>query len=191
MAEYQTYSDQELLDLLKTGDQHAFTAIYDRYKDILHRYASRWLQDRETIKDVIQELFTNVWTKRESLSVNQNISGYLYIAVRNAILRKISEENRAKSYTESLQKFADQGENITDHRIRENQLREIIEKEIGQLPEKMQQIFQMSRTRQMTHAEIAAELGLSEHTVRTQIKRALKVLRQKLGILLFIYLLIS
>nr|WP_305120581.1 RNA polymerase sigma-70 factor [Pedobacter sp. SYSU D00382] len=177
------------MDLIRTGDQAAFTEIYDRYSGILYRYANRWLKDRETIKDVIQELFTVLWTKRETLAVSQNLSGYLYVAVRNAILRKISEEKRADEYSASLQHFIDSGQNITDHKIREAQLRAIIEKEISALPEKMRQIFEMSRTRQMSHDEIARELGISEHTVRTQVKRALRVLRGRLGILVYIYLL--
>ncbi|WP_256005016.1 RNA polymerase sigma factor [Pedobacter deserti] len=189
MAAYTTYTDQQLLDLIRTGDQAAFTEIYDRYSGILYRYANRWLKDRETIKDVIQELFTVLWTKRETLAVSQNLSGYLYVAVRNAILRKISEEKRADEYSASLQHFIDSGQNITDHKIREAQLRAIIEKEISALPEKMRQIFEMSRTRQMSHDEIARELGISEHTVRTQVKRALRVLRGRLGILVYIYLL--
>jgi RNA polymerase sigma-70 factor (family 1) len=190
MKRYQTYSDQELLDLLKEGDQAAFTEIYDRYKEILHRYAYRWLQDRESVKDVIQELFTLVWTKHEILIFNQNLSGYLYTAVRNGILRKISQDRRAADYTDSLQQYADRGESITDHRLREKQLREIIEKEIDALPEKMREVFKMSRDQHLSHAEIAERLGLSEHTVRTHVKRALKILRSNLGIYLFLYFLI-
>lgn len=190
MSKYRTYDDQQLLSLFKDGDQTAFAELYDRYKEILYHYAYRWLQDRETVKDVVQELFTTMWTKRETLQLSQSPSGYLYIAVRNGILRKISQDKRAKDYTASLQEYADRGENITDHRTRENQLREIIEKEISNLPEKMQEIFKLSRQGQLSHAEIAEQLGLSEHTVRTHIKRALKVLREKLGALLFLYFLL-
>lgn len=189
MADCKKLSDRDLIDLLKDGDAGAFTEIYDRYKEILHHYAYRWLQDRETVKDVIQELFTVVWTKRETLVFNHNLSGYLYTAVRNGILRKISQQNRSRDYTASLQEYADLGENITDYRVRENQLKEIIEKEIAALPDKMQEVFRLSRNGQLSHAEIAAQLGLSEHTVRAHIKKALKILRDKLGILIFIYLL--
>lgn len=191
MTVYETYSDEQLLALLKTGDARAFTMIYDRYKDLLHRYANRWIQDRETIKDVIQELFTVIWTRRETLVLQQSLSGYLYVAVRNTILRKLSQETRSQAYIASLQQYVNAGESIADHRVRENQLRAIIEKEIALLPDRMREIFEMSRNGQLSHAEIAQQLGISEHTVRTQVKRALKVLRSRLGIFLFIYLLVS
>lgn len=191
MADYGTYTDHELLDLLKEGDQVAFTEIYDRYKLLLHRYAYRWLQDKEAVKDVIQELFTTVWTKRETLVFNKNLSGYLYTSVRNGILRKVSQNQRSVDYTDSLREYAEKGESITDHRIRENQLKEIIEREISALPHKMREVFELSRNSHLSHAEIAGRLGLSEHTVRTHIKKALKILRSRLGLYLFLYFLLN
>ncbi|SMD01843.1 RNA polymerase sigma-70 factor [Pedobacter africanus] len=191
MVAYGAYTDQELLGLLRKGDQAAFTEIYDRYKLLLHRYAYRWLQDKEVVKDVIQELFTVLWTRREALVYNENLSGYLYISVRNGILRKISQDKRFAAYAESLADYADNGESITDYRLRENQLRKIIEKEIAALPAKMREVFELSRNSYLSHMEIAERLGLSEHTVRTHIKKALKILRSRLGFYLVICFLMS
>lgn len=191
MANYGTYTDQELLDLLKESDPVAFTEIYDRYKLLLHRYAYRWLQDKEAVKDVIQELFTIVWTKRETLIFNKNLSGYLYTSVRNGILRKVSQDRRSIDYTDSLREYAEKGESITDHRLRENQLKQIIEQEISALPSKMREVFELSRNSHLSHAEIASQLGLSEHTIRTHIKKALRILRSRLGLRLFLLFLFS
>ncbi len=187
MIAYGAYTDQELLELLKKSDQAAFTEIYDRYKLLLHRYAYRWLQDKEAVKDVIQELFTVLWTRREALVLNENLSGYLYVSVRNGILRKISQDKRFAAYAVSLADYADKGESITDHRLRENQLRAIIEKEIATLPSKMREVFELSRNSHLSHTEIAERLNLSEHTVRSHIKKALKILRSRLGFYLLIY----
>ncbi|MDR6783183.1 RNA polymerase sigma-70 factor (family 1) [Pedobacter africanus] len=187
MIAYEAYTDQELLELLKKSDQAAFTEIYDRYKLLLHRYAYRWLQEKEAVKDVIQELFTVLWTRREALVLNENLSGYLYVSVRNGILRKISQDKRFAAYAASLADYADKGESITDHRLRENQLRAIIEKEIATLPSKMREVFELSRNSHLSHTEIAERLNLSEHTVRTHIKKALKILRSRLGFYLLIY----
>lgn len=185
---YGAHTDQKLLELLKESDQAAFAEIYDRYKLLLHRYAYRWLQDKEAVKDVIQELFTSLWAKRETLIFNKNLSGYLYTSVRNGILRKISQDRRCAAYIASLGDYAVKGEGITDYRLRENQLREIIEKEISSLPHKMREVFELSRNSHLSHLEIAERLGLSEHTVRTHIKKALKVLRIRLGFYLLLCL---
>lgn len=190
MPDYKELSDQELLDLLKENNQAAFTEIYDRYKEVLHRYAYKWLQDRDAVKDVIQDLFTLIWTKRDTITFNQNLSGYLYISVRNSILRKIQQEDRKNNYASSLQEYADKGVSVTDHLLREKQLRSIIEKEIAALPDKMREVFELSRNEHLSHAEIAEKLGISEQTVRTHVKKALKILRGRLGIYLFLYFLL-
>jgi len=189
MPNYKLLSDQQLLDLLKENNQLAFTEIYDRYGEVLHRYAYKWLQDRDAVKDVIQDIFTLIWTKRDQITLNDNLSGYLYISVRNSILRKISQEDRNKKYANSVQEYAEKAISVTDHLIRERQLKAIIEQEISMLPDKMREVFELSRNGYLTHAEISKKLGISEQTVRSHIKKALKILRGRLGILLFLYIL--
>ncbi|MNY42390.1 RNA polymerase sigma factor [compost metagenome] len=72
--------------------------------------------------------------------------------------------------------------------MREKQLKEIIEEEISALPARMQEIFRMSRFEQMSHKEIAEKLALSEQTVKDQVKKALRILRIKLGLIAYLTL---
>ena len=186
ISDYKKHSDQALLNFLKKNNQRAFTEIYDRYKEVLHRYAYQWLQDRDAVKDVIQELFIIIWTKRDTITFSQNFSGYLYTALRNAVLRKIQQEDRKNKYANSLQEYADRGVEVTDHLLREKQLRSLIAQEVSLLPPKMREIFELSRNEYFSHADIAEKLGLSEQTIRVHIKKALKILRGKLVITLLI-----
>lgn len=190
MPEYKTFNDQVLFDLIKADDQLAYTELYDRYKEILHRYAYKWLQEREVVKDVVQDLFITLWAKRDTLSLPQNVAGYLYTSVRYAILRAIQEDKRKNSYANSLQEYMDKGVSITDHKVREKQLQAIIEREIAALPDKMREVFELSRNNHLTYAEIAQQLELSEHTVRNHVKKALKILRSRLGFFAYLYLLL-
>lgn len=191
MDSYAGNSEGELAAFLKQGDPHAFTELYDRYSDLLFKYAYRWLQDREAVKDVIQEVFTTIWAKHDRLHFEKNLSGYLYNAVRYGILRKIRQDQQARHYFSSLQTFIEQGESISDHRIREQQLRAIIEHEIAQLPPRMRECFELSRHQYLTYAQIAERLGISEETVRAQIKKALRILREKVALAICLYFLIK
>ncbi len=76
----------------------------------------------------------------------------------------------------------------TGHRVRENDLKAYIEKEIQALPPKMKQIFELSRKAHLSHKEIAEKLDTSENNVSTQITNALRILRTKIGILGFFLL---
>ncbi|MGV3685233.1 MAG: RNA polymerase sigma factor [Daejeonella sp.] len=183
MADYSKLCDSELQHLLIMGDTYAFTEIYNRYKGVLHQHALNMLKDRDEAKDVLQELFTNLWVNRESIHVQSNLSGYLYTGVRNRVLTMIAHRQVESKYISSLGDFINKGEFITDHRVRERQLAELIEKEIDALPGKMREVFRLSRISNLSHKEIAEELSISEQTVRTQVRNALRLLRVKLGLL--------
>jgi RNA polymerase sigma-70 factor (ECF subfamily) len=169
----------------------AFAEIYTRYKWLLHTHAHKWMHDREEAMDIIHELFSNLWEKRESINFNATLSGYLYTAVRNRILNRVAHKKVESTYISSLQTFLDKGESLTDHLVRENELRAIIEKEIAALPAKMREVFELSRKANLSHKDIAQQLDISEQTVRKHVQNALRALRVRLGVFVFLYMLFS
>ncbi len=191
MLPYSTLQDQALFDLIKSEDKTAFKEVYERYFDVLYVHAYKRLHDKEEAQDVVQEIFTILWDKRESILLTTSLPAYLYTAVRNRILNIISHQQVASNYIQSLQHFIDQGSCQTDHLARENQLIAMIEKEIAALPPRMQEIFALSRKAYLSHREIAEELDLSEQTVKKQVNNALRILRTRLGLFLFILLFIK
>jgi len=187
---YPELRDQELFDLVKLGDEAAFKEIYERYFDILFIHAYKRFRDREEAQDIVQEIFTTLWSKRQEIFLRGRFPVYLYTAVRNKIFNILSHKKIESSYIQSLQYFIDQGVCQTDHLIRENALSEIIEREVAALPPKMKKVFELSRNKYLTHKEIAIELNLSEQTVKKQINNALRILRTKLGLFSFLLLIL-
>lgn len=186
MHKYCGLSDLELSDLLKSGDHLAYSEIYIRYKGPLYIHAYNKLRNREEAKDLVQELFTVLWNKRETLLLTDNLASYLYGAVRNRVFRIIGRKGIESSYITSIQESVNKSNCITDHRVRESLLQKMIDREIASLPAKMQEVFLMSRKDNLSHKEIADRLGIAEPTVKKQVNNALKTLRVKLG--LFAYL---
>lgn len=186
---YESISDYELLALLKAGDRLAYTEIYYRYKIVLHTHAYKWMRDREEAKDIIHEIFALLWDKRDSIEFSSSLSGYLYISLRNRIFNRISKKKFESKYIDSLQEFIKKGDCVTDHRVRENQLSELIEKEIFAFPTKMRLVFELSRKLNLSHKQIAEQLDLSEQTVRKHIQHALRILKTKFGIIIFLFFL--
>ncbi|HWW41612.1 RNA polymerase sigma-70 factor [Pedobacter sp.] len=186
MASYSSFSDMELTALLKKGDHEAFVEIYNRFKAPLYVHAYNKLRNTEEAKDTIQELFTKLWNNRESLTLTHDLISYLYASVRNRVFRQIERKGLESGYISSIQDTIQNGYNFTDHQVREKQLSAIIEKEIEALPAKMKEVFVLSRKMNLSHKEIAEHLGIAEPTVKKQVNNALKILRVKLGI--FVYL---
>lgn len=186
MFDYSELTDNELADLLKRGNRIAFTEIYDRYFAPLYQHACNRLRDKSEAKDVVQDLFTTLWAKQDTIDFKSNFSNYLYAAVRNRILNIISHKEVQSKYFLSLPDEIDRQHLITDHQIRERQLASIIEKEIQALPPKMREVFELSRKLHLSHREIAERLDISEQSVRSHIKNALRILRKKLGLMLYL-----
>jgi RNA polymerase sigma-70 factor (ECF subfamily) len=190
MHAYQSFTDQTLLTLLRQGDTEAFTIIYDRYKNLLYNHAYKKLGDQEEVKDVLQELFTNLWNKRGEIPVDVNLPAYLYAGIRNRILNLFSHKEVEHKYMASLQHFIQEGTFSTDLAVREKELAALIQKEVDLLPPKMREVFLLSRKEHFTHSEIADKLSISEQTVAKQVTNALRILRIRLGsMFIFLFLL--
>lgn len=179
--QYQSYTDHQLLDMLRLGDKAALNEIYTRYQGILYSHAFRRFPDREEVRDVVQDIFISLWNNREHLQVGTSLAAYLYTSVRNRLLNIIRHQKVQDSYVHSLQRFIDKGENITDEKLREKELIRLVEQEVAALPAQMRLIFEMSRQLNMSHQQIAEELNLSPLTVRTQVRNALRILKVRLG----------
>jgi len=190
MTNYKQLTDYELFSLLKLDDRRAFTEIYDRYKEPLYIHAFHKLRDKEEVRDILQQLFSVLWMKRSEIVLSSNLSGYLYTSVRNRIFKIIARKSLESSYISSLQHSISSSEAITDYLVRENQMKQIIEREIELLPQKMKKVFLLSRRTHLSHREISKQLGISEQTVSKQVTNALKILRTKLSLFLYIIFLI-
>lgn len=185
MINYSTCFDQELARLLKEGDDAAFREIYLRYDKLLLIYAYKKLRNKEEAKDLVQDVFTWLWNNRSEFSLNTSLSGYLYKSVLNRIFDLAKHKGIIRKYVESGKHYLEGINADTDYLIREKDIMLLIEKEISAMPPKMREIYTLKKKYFLSTKEIAAELSLSEHTVSTQMKRALKHLKVKLGLLVY------
>lgn len=189
MSAYISYPDAILTDLLKTDDEAAFNEIFNRYDRLLFIYAYKKLQDKEEAKDVVQDVFINLWSVRKNLGLTGELNVYLYACVRNRALNLLRSKNNMDKYIGSLQSFMEDNKDA-DYLIREKDISSLIEKEIAALPPKMREVFELRRKEYLKNKEIAQRLNISEQTVATHIKRALKILRVKLGLMLYLSILL-
>lgn len=182
MKMYSEFTDSELVRLLKDRNHEAFAEIYNRYAVLMFYKVNQMLRDEEPSKDLVQDLFVALWDKPELIQENNNLSGYLYIGARNRVLKFIQRNKLKNDHIASLAQYASEISLETIQDIDERELKIIVQREIDNLPAKMKVIFEMSRKDNLSHAEIAKKLGLSDQTVKKQVNNALKILRSKLAV---------
>ncbi|MRG48037.1 RNA polymerase sigma-70 factor [Chitinophaga sp. SYP-B3965] len=185
-TEVQLQPDKELAALLKQGSEPAFNAIYKRYSAKLYHAAYNLLRNKEVCEDLVQELFVDLWSKRNTLEI-QEVRPYLYRSAVNRALMVL----RAGKITLDLEAVEMLiSEHATDDLVIDKDMRKSIELEIAALPEKCREVFILSRKEQLSHKEIASQLNISVKTVENHLTRALKSLRASLGDFLFLALIL-
>ncbi|MDR6784106.1 RNA polymerase sigma-70 factor (family 1) [Pedobacter africanus] len=178
--------DFELMTLLKADQELAFAEIFRRFDSLLYIYAYKKLQNTEEAKDVVQEVFVQLWNARKDFVLKTTLPGYLYKSVLNKILNIIARKQSETKYIASLQHAINSDMVSADFLIREKDITALIEKEIAALPPKMREVFELRKNQYLSNKEIALQLNISEQTVETHMKRALKILRNKLGVLIYL-----
>lgn len=185
MGAYNTLTDSELLLRFNNGDKAAWEGIYLRYWAILYQHARKMLADNAKAQDLVHDIFTGLLVNLGTLQIKTPLSAYLYRSIRNGVINLYYKDANRHKYEASMKGYYERGSYVTDETIIENELRQRIEKAVSDLPDKMRQIFELSRNDERSYKEIAEATDVSEETVRTQIKRALKILRAKLNSLLY------
>jgi len=171
--------DSSAIEKIRLGDIYTFEKLFRQHYHPLLQFANRFVCDLQIAKDIVQDIFLNVWSNREKLKPDHNIRPYLYIAVRNKSLKYLRHVKIEKQYKIShieLSIAIDSPEDAVNHK----EFQTAIEKSIQALPLKCRTIFCMNRFDNLRYSEIATIQGISIKTVETQMGRALKLLRSQL-----------
>ncbi|MEL6592686.1 MAG: RNA polymerase sigma-70 factor [Bacteroidota bacterium] len=168
------HTDLELLALLKSGDWDAFRCIYEKYWEKLYLTTYRVLQDEDSSKDVVQDLFLKIWERRAVLDI-VSLEAYLSKSVKNQVARKLHNAPVQLIHLDAFQDVL--SNNPTEDEILQKDLQLRVLDSLAHLPERCRAVFYLSRFEQKTNKEIAAQLDISVSTVENQINKALKFLR--------------
>lgn len=188
--QYTGVEDAELAQQIRSGNHRAFEELFHRYKERLYRHAYHMIPDAEICNDIIQDVFTAVWTKRKSFFIKTSIVAYLTQAVKHRILDHMSHQKVVERYLEEIYDFNKNGRCYTEESVLVRELVALIENEKSELPPRTKEIFEMNREQHMSYKEIGQMLDISEKTAKKQVHNALRYLRTKLTILLFSFLIL-
>lgn len=169
-----------LIKNLQEGKESAYEALFKTYYTELVMHANRYLYDMEASKEIVQDLFVNIYEKRNNLDINSSLKSYLYRSVQNRSINYINAQKTKEKYASYIKHRKFQEENSIEKALNVAELENALYDAIGELPPKCRMIFKMNRFEGFSNGEIAERLELSKRTVETQITKALKILRTKM-----------
>jgi RNA polymerase sigma-70 factor (ECF subfamily) len=162
---------------LAAGDQRAFAALYDRYAVRLYRAAVGMLGRREDAEDVVQEVFTAVFQSSHKLANVQNLTAYLFTALRRAAgrsaARRLREPRSGEAAIANIASKADPDD-------RSNFDGERLQKALLALPAEQREVIALKIDGGLTFAETAQVIGISANTAASRYRYALERLRTSL-----------
>ncbi|WP_345950723.1 sigma-70 family RNA polymerase sigma factor [Mucilaginibacter sp. PAMB04274] len=170
--------DLKLFALLKQGDNQAFEDIYNKYWYDLYKTAFKRLNDKEKCRDIVQNVFTDLWNRRNELEI-LNLQAYLHTAARFQALKAISKLSNKTIFIEAFNSNITSGLQ-SDENLLKKEAQKLVEQFIKALPAKRRKIFVMHYMNDLSTAHIAQELSLSQKTVQNQLTTASHALRLKL-----------
>jgi RNA polymerase sigma-70 factor (ECF subfamily) len=170
-----SFTDDQLLDGIRNADHNVFTALYSRHFQGLSLASMKYVKDSAVAEEIVQDVFLKLWEDPGHILNAVSLKAYLY---RSVINHSINYINRQKNIAQHHLRMADEiSHAYIETMIEDHALKELLYREIEQLPEQCRKVFKMSRFQDMKYREIAAALGIAEKTVENHIVNALRTLR--------------
>lgn len=180
---------------MKENFDITYKVLFRKYYANLLFYATRLIGSEEA-KDVVQDVFVELWKRKDSIEIGDQIQAFLYRATYTRSLNVLKHRNIESGYAAIMEEinqkrieFYQPDNNEVIRRIENLELRKEIHDAINELPDKCKEAFKLSYLHDMKNKEIADVMGISLRTVEAHIYKALKYLRERLDHLIFLFLL--
>lgn len=171
---------KNLITQLVKGNQKAFRRIFELYKDRLYYYALKITKNGDAAEDVVQQVFVNLWNHRKRILADHSFDAYLFRITRNCAFNYLKGLARAKLLEQEYRDQCTWQSLEVEEQMTYYECEDIALQAINALPERRQIIFKMSYEDGMSHEEIARLLDISIHTVKSQLSKATKKIKEQL-----------
>lgn len=192
-------SDSKYWDEIKQGNVKSLAVVFNDYYVPLCIYASHIMHNNEVAQEIVADVFVKLWERKNDIDIIKTLKSYLYRCVFNASQDYLRSAQTLKhqqllQINEQTQEIvAEDDRDFIDLLSYEEVEKDVINA-IKSLPPNCRRIFLLSRHNNLSYNEIAEKLNISVNTVKTQIGRALNILRKELKnylVLLFMLIICS
>lgn len=169
-----------LLQRISANDEEAYRSLFELYYVPLCLYVKRFIEDKPTQEDIVQDVFFTIWEKRGTIVPTVSAKNYLVTCVKNLSLNYLRKQGYMQDYQTKLTEHAPvYSENLDDlYTLKELQV--LLAKTLAKLPPEYRLAFEMSRIEEKSSAEIAEAMGVSVRTVERYRNKATEILKEEL-----------
>jgi len=172
--------DSDALLRLAEGNVFAYRFLFDHHFTDLCNFLLLYLHSKELAEDIALDIFTFIWEKRQSLQIRTNFKSFLFGAAKNKAITLYRKENQKIFTSIDITEAGMPNDSSSQFTMENNELRNLINQAILQLPEKSRLVYLMAWDEDLSYNEIANKLGVSPKTVENHVGIALRKLRESL-----------
>lgn len=180
LGDHNSHSEDELRKLFRQAPEEAMEVLFREHYPSICRTILRIVPDPGIAEDIAQEVFFELWRKRDKIEVNTSFGAYLRRAARNRSLNYLRDQKVPLAGEDQLP-ILENAQPDADQKIAARDLQAVIDRAVDELPARCRLVFTLSRFEDMTYQQIADELDISIKTVENQISKALRLLREAIG----------
>lgn len=189
------YEEQELLSLLREGSTEAFTQLYNQFSEPLYYNILSLVKDELIAEELLQDIFVRIWRKRESLQIEKNLAGYLFMVSRNRVYDFFKSLDREQELYRKIRTIATEEYSHIEEAIFSKENEDLLQKAIDTLPPKRKQAFQLCKIEGYSYKEASELMGISISTLKDHMAKSREAIREFLlnnaeiivGICLFMF----
>ncbi len=178
--------ERELIQGIQQKDRKIFYILYRQYYAALVVYAMKYLKDRESAEDTVQEIFILLWERGGEFHSLEKLIHFLYLSVRNRCINVLKHRSIQQKYDQYCQTISQEEKNIEEEIIQQEILR-VLWQLIEELPPRCQEVFLLHMDGRKNE-EIASALEIAIDTVKNQKKKAIEILRKRMGKLFILFI---
>ena len=169
-----TLETDKIVQLVSEGNQRAFADLFNLYYANLYRFVRYFLAESDA-EDVVSEVFVALWNNRAKLLLINNFNSYVYTMARNEAYAHLRLQNKIQNVSlDDMPVSLSICEESAEGRIIEEEMIEVYNKAVAQLPERCKLIFLMVREEKLKYKEIADILQITTGTIEQQMNQAIK-----------------
>lgn len=173
--------EQQQLRMIRRGEIGAFESLFHQYYGGLCSYAESLVRDRNVAEEVVQDVFYNIWKNREALRIHKGFKSYIFRSVYNTSMMHLRKYRKEYPWPEDrdLERESDEADPMKLMQL--DEVSGLIERTLGQLPDRTREVFLLNRQEGLKYREIAERLSISVKTVEADMGKALRALRLNLN----------
>ena len=175
--------DSKLVEMLHQNDKSAFNVLYQQYWGCLLEFAGNYIDDRDTCKEIVQELFIKLHSRHAQLRINVSLSSYLYTALRHKIFNYLRDRSvyrrhiRLASRHQHYAYYTNSTNNNVEQFMDAMELTRKVSDCLNRMPSKYREVYVLHKQQQYTLKKTSEILQRPVATIEKQLRKAVHILR--------------